>query len=602
MSNNYINEINNVNKKTLIDFKNNQTLNYNISKPKSRKSGLDKLSNINNATNKIIDVLKRQNSFFEDDPNYLHDYILKNDLNNNKIEVDNNFNNRLSSNVFDVNNFINLNNLEREQFNKPKLNDNLFDYKQNLGKIVLLKNKLKNNAYLIRHESKRVNNYKQEESSSNSDKKFHKYNKAKILISDEEADNKNNIKIRLDNDKILYGESLSKLNEDKNLKDFLNLAKKHMEMDYIKRNEKNLKLMDVYSKQEINDYYNYKIKTNLLASKINKEDKTLKEIQFKKENLLEKAKNKTAFLNNHVMLFKPCIYKSKKQQHYEMTKNQTPGENVDAILQKNTKYYLKENEIKNKLDNYEKKIREIEQKNYMEKLEKLDDLKINFNLQKNIINKNINKDSCLSNDDKKYNNNEFKNYTNFKDTAYGDNARKYTNTQYVNTNNDSFENYKDKNIEAKLNLRKISLCQKIINFFIGDAVTSYSTKKRVWGGENKAFDDYFQDKRTFGNDYQEEVIGEKSKKANNKSKANIINTGLSKKDHLKLINKLKNVNVINNNNDNVIDNDNDVNKNIDNEMNNSNNYINNNSIIIENKNFLNNKIDINSILKNDNKN
>ena len=191
------------NKKTILNFADNNTYNYKEdNKTKSKKIGLNNMQYANKDTNKILDILKRQNSFFEDDPNYLYDYLNKANLKNFNVEAD--ADNRKKFNK--ITRLEDITNMNLDYFNKPKFNNDLVDYKENLTNVIVLKNKLKNNAFLLRQESKNTNELKKLENKQKNENNINEDNKNRIIKIDEEDGKEDNfLKMRLKNEKVLYG-------------------------------------------------------------------------------------------------------------------------------------------------------------------------------------------------------------------------------------------------------------------------------------------------------------------------------------------------------------------------------------------------------------
>jgi hypothetical protein len=432
----------------------------------------------NNPADKIFQALNRNNnSFFEDDPNYLYEYLsrVNNKVNDPiKPEPDN-----IKKKTFKLghNTGNEIENLgfkyDDKDFKIPNSEDSLLDYKDNLANYMMLKHKLKNDQFLIRKESDRENK-----------DKFGGNRK----INDQEEEKQFLKMRRLNKDKAMYGfQEEDKHNEKAKVDKFIELNKQMLEKEALKRKNVelkggagNIKMMQTYSAQEIDDYYNYKkrIQNNIknFDDKKLEEEKKIQSLQEKFKQV-EKVRNKSAALNNNVILFKPSVFKSKKQQHYEMAFSEFVGNNQINVLMKNKTNFkdLEENEVKFKLENFERKIMEIENKNYIQKLEKLEAL----NAQ---IHQNYNKD--------------MKNKNTSKRVGEG---------QHIL--DDSIHEMP----AMKRKDKQTSFCEKVMNFFIGDPYTSYAHKKHLWCGNDRPYGKYFEDTRVFGDDYNNQIAGEDDK-------------------------------------------------------------------------------------------
>ena len=421
--------------------------------------------------NKIFEGLKKQNSFFEDDPNFFYDYINKAELNIDHIKVDLDKlqlkkKNAKNDNIFQQQDV----NFDKINFKLPDKDQELIEYKEHLSNYILLKKNIKNNQFLLRQESgERV-------------KDLDGANNHAVKENNDDKNIMNNDIRNVNIDKSLYGNQQGKLNEEENLKQFLEINKQKASKQKELNVKQNLKMMQIYSQKEIQDYYKYKRKLHQIKNSLEKEDINEKPIEFTKDELLERAKMKTGILNNNTILFKPTIFKSKKQQHYEMDKENNIGNaHINALMRNKMNFKdLEENEIKFRLENFERKVREIEQRNYMNKLEKLDNLNLNVNENKAKLEK--------------------------------ENLQIKKERNKVDVVEDSFE----EEVEINKPQKEISLCEKIVNFFVGDPYKTYASKKHIWSGKDRPYGKYFQDTRIFGDIYDRQVIG----KAHNKKKHN----------------------------------------------------------------------------------
>lgn len=432
-----------------------------------------------NPADKVFNHLKKNNnSFFEDDPNYLYEYLSRvNNKINAPIKADNDFKKKTMK--MTVNDDLDLDNIgfdfNDKDFKIPNSEDSIHEYKDNLTNYMILKNKLKNDQFLIRKESDRNVFNKNGEEKKFADEINQKQDNLNIFIR---KNNKNNA---------LYGyQEDDKVDEREKIEELLELNKKKLEKENKKLKEKgfdkagNMKMIQTYSAKEIEDYYNYKKKL-LLAQKNyveSKQDQEQKILDYEsKMKLIEKVKNKASVMNNNVILFKPSIYKSKKQQHYEMAFSEQIGNNhhLNVLLKNKTNFKdLEENEIKFKLENYERKVAEIENKNYIQKLEKLEAL--NAQITHHINNKNLR------------NQKEKEEYEKANDIVMDDSYQE----EYVPTKNK----------------KKKAFCEKVLDFFLGNPDKSYANKKHIWSGETRPYGKYFQDTRIFGDEYENQIAGE----------------------------------------------------------------------------------------------
>lgn len=442
----------------------------------NKNSKIEMENNIENPTDKIFYALrKNNNSFFEDDPNYLYEYLSRiHNKPNDHIKVEND----LKKKVFKIGN-TNYNDFENigfkyedKDFKIPNSEDSIEDYKENLANYIILKNKLKNDQFLIRKESNR--NLKDKDIGKNP-------------MKQEGEDNQNLIIRKKNKDKALYGfQEENNHNEKRNIEKFIELNQKNLNNERKTQKENlegagNLKMIQTYSAKEIEDYYNYKKKLQInyknIIEKIDDDNlnKNMPNIRLK---MIEKVKNKANILNNNVILFKPSIFKSKKQQHYEMAFSEQVGNNnqINILMKNKTNFKdLEENEVKFKLENFERKVNEIENKNYLLKLERLEALNTQINNQ---LNRNQKNQHTIKNNE--------------------------------NTNiliDDSFH----EQIQTKKKDKDISIIEKILNFFIGDPNSSYASKKHNWCGNDRPYGKYFQDTRVFGEEYENQIAGEDEK-------------------------------------------------------------------------------------------
>lgn len=432
--------------------------------------------------NKVFKALRRNASFFEDDPNYLYEYVTRIDEKLKKIDVDMEAI-QLKKNKTKLPDEIDLNNpnlnFDKIGFKVPNENDDLQEYKENLMNLVLLKKQLKNDQFLIRQESNRFKDLGQ---NVNENKIINPADEDKKYAGEEKKDADFLENRKKNRAKALYGVQDDKNAEEENVKKFIEITRQRAEEN--KKNQGNLKLMQIYSQKEIKDYYKFKNKVQQ-RSNVDKDEKETQNNKFSKDELFARARNEISLLNNNVILFKPTIFKSKKQQHYEMAEDGNVGSNQINLLMKNKVNFkdLEENEVRFRIENLEKKVRDVEMKNYMEKLEKLDNINLNNN-NKNIKQKNLNGSAM--------------------------NRSIIFNKDDPENLEDSFDE-EEEVVQVKI-VRDVSFCEKVMNFFLGDPHTSYAFKKHHWGGENRIFGRYFQDTRVFGEEYGNQIAGKNTKK------------------------------------------------------------------------------------------
>ena len=138
---------------------------------------------------------------------------------------------------------------------------------------------------------------------------------------------------------------------------------------------------------------------------------------------------------------------------------------------------MQENEVKFKLENLENKVYEIENRNYNNKLDKLDylhnEIKLGLNMNIEARNQEIKKENYLLHQD----------------------------------------SFRDDELKLDLGKRetRLTCCERIHNFFLGDPTKTYASKRRIWASNGIPFPKYFQDKRIYVDEIKNEVIGDVNK-------------------------------------------------------------------------------------------
>lgn len=435
---------------------------------------------------KIVKRLeKHHGSFFEDNPNFLYEYLARledKELNYIQANVDNKKifqKKQMMEHKVDEMGF-KFNDVDLEI---PNSKDSLRNYKKHTSNYLVLKNKIKNDRFIVRKESNR-NNVKSKKNNNDKNENLNDINNEKNEKKEEFYLNMR----KINNENALYGE-VKNFNEKENVENFIKLNKEMIEVtnknkEELRKRFKNLdqnKLLQTYSRKEIEDYYRYKINYDLNLKKIDKESTKKVTLNMNdRDKLLEKHRKKVNVLNNNITLFKPTVFKSKKQQHYEMAFEQQLGfnnKNNIMMINKNNFNDLQENEVKFKLENLENKIYEMENKNYNNKLDKLDylhnEIKLGLNMNIEARNQQIKKDNYLLNQD----------------------------------------SFRDDELHLDLGKRenRLTCCEKIHYFFLGDPTKTYSSKRRIWASNNVPFPKYFQDKRIYVDEIKNEIIGENNK-------------------------------------------------------------------------------------------
>lgn len=233
----------------------------------------------------------------------------------------------------------------------------------------------------------------------------------------------------------------------------------------------------------------------------------------KREELLNKAKSKNALVNNNVLLIKPQIYSSQKQINYVNTNTDNKNNLMYMYLmikkhQDQNKRFDK-NDIDFKVKNFENFIERIKEHKYREKLEQglleFGDYLANYNADDVPIMEQQNEEDSRSFNDVDSNNvehrdgktvNIFQQILESKQikSHKSANASKANTEKFLQSNAASRQSTK---LQKENKEKKISCCERITNFFLGDPKKSYAYQKRVWGSEEHgAFHKDFQDKRT----------------------------------------------------------------------------------------------------------
>lgn len=243
----------------------------------------------------------------------------------------------------------------------------------------------------------------------------------------------------------------------------------------MKPKQDNKNNLQFYSHNEIKDYYKYKKKLSHIKFSLDKELKSEKKVTNEKYinsdesyDLLNQIRNERCILNNNTILFKPSIFKSKKQEYYEMNNEKEGGGNIQFNMMKNKDNNIyDENNMNVKLDKFDKKMKEIEHRNYINKIEMLDNFNINF---------------------KKNEEEEIKLTSNMR---FDRRNQKKLDVEDKNHH----DNNKDDKSDDENKSKKVSFCQIVYNYLFGSSNYSYASRKYIWSGEEKVFSQYFQDNR-----------------------------------------------------------------------------------------------------------
>lgn len=425
-------------------------------------------------SNNEYNTLIKNNSFFEDDPNFLYEYMNREADNLDKIvqykekDIKLQMKRDLESNkkpISKLNKQHSLENIDQNrEFILPDHNDNYKDYVKKVENYLKVRKKHKNDEFLQRLDSERENIV-------NLDKKVHKQGKPEDESKNVQRRNENIHEFVLfENDQNLHKNHKE---TEIGVKDFLDSNQRKL----LEGERYNKKRIDIYSIKEIKDFSKMKRNKNPDVDSLLDKDIVLdadnykikkEEIYDDDNSILNKMISETTLVNNNTIIYRPSIHKSKKQQHYEQTQNINDKDNKNMMIMTNKSKFknLDDNEIKYRLNNFEKKIMSIQNIKYKEKLNKLEN--VNLNDLSDIEEKNKDEDDEPEDIDEANYSNEFP--------------------------------------DTKKEIKKKGICEKLLNFFIGDPTKTYAYKKHKWCGDSRYYGKKFEDTRDFGEEEENKTI------------------------------------------------------------------------------------------------
>lgn len=396
--------------------------------------------------NSIDGVVKMDanNSFFEENPNHLFDYLnINKDAKNDFIVYKKGISIKTSKDE----------NLKRKASTIEEVNK--------LMSLYNLKKEIKKDRFFFDEKSPRDKN---EDSNVEQEEQYSGEKKDEDYIAEEEAFKENMINNVFDEDDVI-------------------------------KNIKKKKELNLFNAKEINDLKYYK-----RTRQVPKDYDIITE--ERRDELLDLVKSRKAIVNNNVLLIKPQIFPSQKQVNFDNTKHDNKNMNYFYLMMKKQQDQNKkidQNDINFKIKNFEMMIDKVKENKYKQKLENGlyeygDYLNNSDYIDRDIIpviNESL---ESIEYDPKRAE------YINDKNEASNGNTKRIGKIKVIESNKQSCHSTKNI-IDTKTKKEdNTSWCQKLTNLFLGDPLRSYASEKRIWGSEQYgAFHKDFQDKRIYFN-------------------------------------------------------------------------------------------------------